>query len=681
MGEIYKGHAIQTGDLVAIKVIRADLAENQAAEALFRKEASILHNLLHEAIVRYYVVSKDPAIGRLYLAMEFVDGPSLSEVLEKGPLPYEAVRSLQRRLAAGLQAAHELGVVHRDMSPDNVILPGGDVKRAKIIDFGIARSANLGGATIIGGGFAGKYNYVSPEQLGLFGGEVTAKSDIYSMGLVLAEAFAGRAIDMGGSQAEIVEKRRRVPDLGGIDPRLRPLIERMLQPNPADRPDSMAEVAAWQPEGTALDSTAAPFLAAAREKPVERPAPQRSWLGPLAAAALLVAVGVGGAVAVYRLGLWPQSEEEIDVPPPEAADAAPPASEPPSAGQTGDTAATAPPTAPPESSADAGDTLAAAEPATEPRNGNPDGTTTPADSVAPREPPPSDSGGEKPAAAGPDDSGTVIAAGDAVQPASGDVGSTPIPAGGHQDGESGLADASPQSGAPADLGAPSQPGETVVAALPEVPPKPPETPAEKVTDYVRRYPGGPCFFAAPTVSEAAAVLKAKVEVFAALVPPVQAFDAAFRRDNGFEADIGLRQVTSSQCPVVDFLGRIGDNAELAPRLTMASLDVRAGEPLSGTVEGVAGRNVALLLVTDAGVVYDLSRYLTQTELGDRFDLQVEGASKTAAEPHLLLVLAADEPLDLPASRRAEEYFPRLLGETEAKHRRVGVAVKYFKLGG
>jgi serine/threonine-protein kinase len=133
--------------------------------------------------------------------MEFVDGLPLSEVLEKGPLSYEAVRSLQRRLAAGLQAAHELGVVHRDISPDNIILPGGDVTRAKIIDFGIARSATLGGATIIGGGFAGKYNYVSPEQLGLSGGDVTGKSDIYSMGLVLAEALTGRPIDMGGSQS------------------------------------------------------------------------------------------------------------------------------------------------------------------------------------------------------------------------------------------------------------------------------------------------------------------------------------------------------------------------------------------------------------------------------------------------------------------------------------------------
>jgi eukaryotic-like serine/threonine-protein kinase len=247
MGEIYKGRAIETGDAVAIKTIRPDLASNEAALALFRKEAAALHNLFHEAIVRYYVFSVDPVLRAPYLAMEYVDGEPLSELLKQGPLGAEAVRVLQRRLASGLQAAHELGIIHRDVSPDNVILPAGQVQRAKIIDFGIARSTLLGEATVIGSGFAGKYAYVSPEQLGLYGGEVTARSDIYSLGLVLAQALTGRPLDMGGTQAEVVEKRRRVPDLSGLDPGLRPLIERMLQPKPADRIATMAEVAAWQP--------------------------------------------------------------------------------------------------------------------------------------------------------------------------------------------------------------------------------------------------------------------------------------------------------------------------------------------------------------------------------------------------------------------------------------------------
>ncbi|TIT05571.1 MAG: serine/threonine protein kinase, partial [Mesorhizobium sp.] len=95
----------------------------------------------------------------------------------------------------------------------------------------------------IGGRFAGKYNYVSPEQLGLYGGEVSEQSDIYSMGLVLAAALRGNPLDMSGSQLEIVEKRRTVPDLSDIDADFREIIEAMLQPDPKHRPISMAEIA------------------------------------------------------------------------------------------------------------------------------------------------------------------------------------------------------------------------------------------------------------------------------------------------------------------------------------------------------------------------------------------------------------------------------------------------------
>src|SRR5258708_2909540 len=104
MGEIYKGHAIKTGDAVAIKLMLPELAENEAALALFRKEASALHHLMHEAIVRYYVFTVEPVLQRPYLAMEFVDGRSLSAILnDNGPLPFEAVRALMQRMAAGPQ--------------------------------------------------------------------------------------------------------------------------------------------------------------------------------------------------------------------------------------------------------------------------------------------------------------------------------------------------------------------------------------------------------------------------------------------------------------------------------------------------------------------------------------------------------------------------------------------------
>ncbi len=263
MGEVYRGHNIQTGDHVAIKIVLPEFARDQTILSLFRKEASILNHLSHDAVVRYHVFTIDPGIGRPYLAMEFVDGQSLYDVMRGGVMATQDVRKLCHRLASGLSAVHQAGAIHRDLSPDNIILPGGRVERAKIIDFGIARSATVGGETLIGGKFAGKYNYVSPEQLGLYGGEVSEQSDIYSLGLVLAAALRGKPIDMGGSQYEIVEKRRTVPDLSGIDADFRDIVEAMLQPDPNDRPASMAEIARWTRDDS--DATLPPASLAPRQ--------------------------------------------------------------------------------------------------------------------------------------------------------------------------------------------------------------------------------------------------------------------------------------------------------------------------------------------------------------------------------------------------------------------------------
>src|SRR6516225_6126185 len=335
MGEIYRGHAIETGDPVAIKVMRTDLADNAMALALFRKEASALHYIHHEAVVRYYVVSNDPGTRRHYLAMEFVDGKPLSDLLRQGPLCFDEVCLLQQRLAAGLDAAHQHGIIHRDLSPDNVLIPSGDVGRAKIIDFGIARSTRVGDGTIIGSGFAGKHNYVSPEQLGLFGGNVTAKSDIYSLGLVLVQALTGRAIDMGGSQFQIVEKRRALPDLGAIDMRFRPLLERMLQPNPADRPESMAMCASALlgaiNSGNSISGSTA-------SRASSKPLPKKSRRGIYAMAAVaLIAVMVGAGYYLLTMDIWVAPPKKLsDLVPAPAPNAfgpstAPPQGAPPSA--------------------------------------------------------------------------------------------------------------------------------------------------------------------------------------------------------------------------------------------------------------------------------------------------------------------------------------------------------------
>ncbi len=298
MGEVYVARD-QSGKKFAIKMILPEHANNQVILDLFHKEADTLHDLNHPAIVRYYVFTTDPALGRPYLAMEFAGGPSLADRLRDGPMNESDLKVLRNRVAGGLHAAHQLGIIHRDISPDNIILVDGEVEKAKIIDFGIAKTQSAEG-TLIGSGFAGKLNYVSPEQLGLEGGVVTGKSDIYSLGLVFAEAATSRPLPMGGSQVEVVDKRRTIPDLSQIPAFIRPLIESMVQPSPANRPYDMDAVANW--DGAASSTPAADVASdtTRRRHPRERRREQQQkkekngapwlWIG-------LGGVAVAGAVA------------------------------------------------------------------------------------------------------------------------------------------------------------------------------------------------------------------------------------------------------------------------------------------------------------------------------------------------------------------------------------------------
>ena len=307
MGEVYRGHSIQTGDKVAIKLIRSDLAESETALALFRREASALHNLYHEAIARFFLFSIDPNLNRAYMAMEFVEGTSIESVIASGqPLDPRDVAILSRRVARGLQAAHDIGIIHRDISPDNIILAGGEARKAKIIDFGIARSTQLSNTTVIGGGFAGKYNFVSPEQLGLYDGDVRAASDIYSLGLVMAAALRGKPIDMSGSQVEVINKRRAVPDLSGVPATFVPLLSRMLEPDPAQRPGSMLDVADAC-EALMEGRTAPPETVPPQSQIASKPATDAELLSrrrsrglAVTAAALLLMLSGGGVYLAFR---------------------------------------------------------------------------------------------------------------------------------------------------------------------------------------------------------------------------------------------------------------------------------------------------------------------------------------------------------------------------------------------
>ena len=255
MGAVYRARHVKLGTEHAIKIMLPELAQDDRVIDLFTREAAVLRNVRSEAVVGYDGVVCDE-VGRLYLIMEFADGPSLKARLQEGPLTPDEVLILRDRLAMGLAAAHEKGVIHRDMSPDNVILPGGRLEDAKIIDFGIAKLADPEVQTVLGSDFAGKYSYASPEQLGMYGGHVDGRSDIYSTGLVLAAAAIGEPLPMGRSHIDVLEARREVPDLSAVPESLRDDIAWMLQPNPDDRPASMMDLAPHVAMPTTVRSTA-----------------------------------------------------------------------------------------------------------------------------------------------------------------------------------------------------------------------------------------------------------------------------------------------------------------------------------------------------------------------------------------------------------------------------------------
>jgi hypothetical protein len=291
MGEVYRARHRELGTEHAVKVILPSLANDPKMVRLLIEEARKLGRIRHDAIVNYEGLFRDEQ-NLLYLVMEYVEGESLAVIAARRKLEPGEVLRLRDRLAQGLAAAHEKGIIHRDISPENIILPGGDVDRAKLIDFGIAKSADAGESTVIGADFAGKYSYVSPEQAGLFGAHVDLRSDIYSLGLVLATAALGKKLDMGSSPSTVIAARQRVPDLSALPASLRPVIGAMLQPRPDDRPASMRALLG---EGMAAPAAAPPSPAAA---PVRRTPPRRGLLAPIAAA-VVVAIGLLGAAAAY----------------------------------------------------------------------------------------------------------------------------------------------------------------------------------------------------------------------------------------------------------------------------------------------------------------------------------------------------------------------------------------------
>ncbi|GAA0541354.1 hypothetical protein GCM10011581_37220 [Saccharopolyspora subtropica] len=229
MGGVYLGRS-RGGRVVAVKVIRPDLAEDPEFRERFRREA-----LAARSVGGFWtaaVVDADPDAERPWLATEYVPGPTLHQaVVDHGPLPEPAVRSLAAGLAEALTAIHRVNLVHRDLKPANVLL-GPDGPR--VIDFGISR-AMTGNALTATGMFLGTPGFFSPEQTQ--GGEVGPPSDVFSLGAVLVFAATGHGPFGDASTAALLYRVVHTePDLSRVPDGLRPLLAACLAKNPAARP-------------------------------------------------------------------------------------------------------------------------------------------------------------------------------------------------------------------------------------------------------------------------------------------------------------------------------------------------------------------------------------------------------------------------------------------------------------
>ncbi|HJT89186.1 MAG TPA: serine/threonine-protein kinase [Bryobacteraceae bacterium] len=294
MGEVYRATDLTLGQAVALKFLPETLARDDRALARFYNEVRVARQVTHPNVCRVYDIGQ--VEGQHYLSMEYVDGEDLASLLRRiGRLPVDKAVEIARKICAGLAAAHERGVLHRDLKPANIMLD----RRGQVIlmDFGLAGLTEQ----LQGDVRSGTPAYMSPEQLA--GTEVTAKSDIYALGLVLYELFTGKRAFEASTMAGLMELQQRGSPLSiatlvkELDPAVERIILRCLAPDPRQRPASALSIAAALPGGDPLAAALAAgetpspeLIAAAGETEGLNPRIAVIWLA--AALAGLVAVAV-----------------------------------------------------------------------------------------------------------------------------------------------------------------------------------------------------------------------------------------------------------------------------------------------------------------------------------------------------------------------------------------------------
>ena len=299
MGEVYRADDLRLSQPVALKFLSRYLSEDVDAVKRLHSEVRIARQVSHPNVCRVYDIGEID--GQLFLSMEFIKGAELASLLRRiGRLPADKAVEIARQVCAGLAAAHNRGVLHRDLKPANVMID--EHGSARLTDFGIASLAeDIRGEEVR----AGTPAYMSPEQLA--GEELTTKSDIYSLGLVLYEIFTGKKAFDAPTLGKLLDLRKSdttptTPSslVQNIDPLVERVILRCLQKDPDARPESALQVAAALPGG---DPLAAALAAGETPSPeAVAAAPTKGLVSPTIACACLGATVVLLALFIFLSG-------------------------------------------------------------------------------------------------------------------------------------------------------------------------------------------------------------------------------------------------------------------------------------------------------------------------------------------------------------------------------------------
>lgn len=600
-GGIYRVHRATDGARCSIAVLSAqtDAARLDGMQA----DVEALWALSHDGISGGTSLLTDETLAARCVVLDDAEGEVPATFAAARPMEIGSLLPLMRRLARTLSTAHKSNLIHGHLSPGVLSLPDGRVRHTVINGFGLGAVAK--GLSDIDGGPG--ITYLAPEQLDRFDDRIGAQTDIYALALVIAAIARGRPLELGDSYAEAVRYRQQVPELSGVPEVLAPLLEWMLQPNPQDRPSSMAQVVdgvaritaenvadlspirlaggdSGKAERAKIDSgdqtrTPAQNRSSRRgERHVDRRKSSRMTARLGVFLPVVVFLGLVGGVGAYLtanpdlnpFGVVPETDIELVT----ASDLKSAKISGPAIGSK-DVALV--PTMGPE------------------RSGS--------DPQAPKTLVPE----ERLALVTPDRSPVVPLA----QPA----GLVPDRA------------LNPEPNPELD---------------PELDPGPGSDKAAQMAAWLRAYDTGPCaYHRVSDLSETALSLTAFGRDPALFRSLVAGFEAAFQ----IEARVNFQPVTDRQCSLLDFIATQDQTGQPGPAIDLADDTVTSGDQLLGRVTGLTGRNLWLALIDPKGNMIDLGRFVHQVDEAEaRFNIAMTARGNQGTAPHMILALTSEADL-------------------------------------